>query len=414
MKNINRIFKNQLLTSGLVMVLGTNLYNGGQFVFHFLIGRFLGKASYGDIAAIISILGIIVLVQMALNLTIIKFIAAEKDDNKLKDFIKWINKISIIGAVISGFIILLCSPWIINFLNITQPAAAYLLGPLVGVFILVFVTRAILQGLLKFNQYVFSMLIESFSKIVLTIIFILLGYAIIGAVGAILISAVISYLFTIRYLAPYLKGKRGPTPDIKPLLKYSSSSLLQGFALTSMYSSDLILVKHFFSPEQAGLYAALAILGRIVFFGASPVSQVMFPLIAKKHSLRENYNSIFFLSVGGVFAFTAFITAIYYFFPQLPLGTLYGKSYLDGASLLWWYGLFMSFLAVAMLLTQFYLSVQKTWTAVLFIIAALFQLVIIWLFHPSLLSVIQTSAAISALLVLVLLLYFPYHKKYGK
>lgn len=411
MRKIADLFKNPFLSGSLVMIIGSNVYNGGQFVYHFLSGRFLGKAYYGDLAAIISILGIIGIVQLALSLTIVKFITAEKDDKKLVDFIKWIYRMSIWAGLIVGIIVSLISPLITNFLHIAQPLAVFLLGPIIFSFIVILTCRAVLQGLLQFNRYVVSLLIEAFVKLTLTVVLILLGFAVVGAVGAILIAVLCSFIFTRISLSPYLKGKRESNPDLKPLLKYSGFVLIQGLALTSMYSSDLILVKHFFSAEEAGLYAALAILGRVVFFGASPITQVMFPLISKRHSNDQDYKNIFYASVLLVVGLTAFVTLIYYLVPQIPLGVLYGKSFLDGTKLLWWYALFMSFLAVSMLLTQFYLSVHKTKVSLLFAVAAISQLVLIWFMHNSLLGVIQISIAVSALLVLALLLYFPYHRR---
>jgi hypothetical protein len=43
---------------------------------------------------------------------------------------------------------------------------------------------------------------------------------------------------------------------------------------------DIVLVKHFFSPTLAGLYAAVAMVGRVIFAFSSAVVNSMFPLVA--------------------------------------------------------------------------------------------------------------------------------------
>jgi O-antigen/teichoic acid export membrane protein len=43
---------------------------------------------------------------------------------------------------------------------------------------------------------------------------------------------------------------------------------------------DIVLVKHFFVPKEAGVYAAVAMVGRVIFAFSSSVVNSMFPLVA--------------------------------------------------------------------------------------------------------------------------------------
>ena len=43
---------------------------------------------------------------------------------------------------------------------------------------------------------------------------------------------------------------------------------------------DIVLVKHFFTPAMAGLYAAVAMVGRVIFSFSQAVVNSMFPLVA--------------------------------------------------------------------------------------------------------------------------------------
>ena len=53
----------------------------------------------------------------------------------------------------------------------------------------------------------------------------------------------------------------------------------------------LILVKHFFSPHDAGIYAGLSLIGRVIFFFSAPIASVMFPVIVQKYARKENYEN---------------------------------------------------------------------------------------------------------------------------
>ncbi len=242
----------------------------------------------------------------------------------------------------------------------------------------------------------------------------MLGYAIFGALTAFLIGIILAFIITTYMLKKYLFSSAMVKPDILPLIKYSSAVLVQGLALTSMYTTDLLIVKHFLSPEQAGLYAALAILGRVVFFGASPITHVMFPIIAKKHLNGEKYLGILYLSIALILAFALSITGFYFLFPDIPLGFLYGTNFLDGAPLLWLFAVFMTLLSIAMLLTQFFLSIGNVKSVYIFVLAAILQAGLVWLNHESLFVVVEMSIISAALLVLCLFVYFFYNSYLNK
>lgn len=405
---IKKILKNPFFTGSLIMVIGLNIFNVGQFVYHFLAGRLLGRAGYGDLAAILSILGIISIIQSAFGMTIIKFISGEKSKNGLANFIKWIYWWAIWIAIIVALITLLMSPFLGKFLNITYPVAVYFLSPIILFYILATTARSILQGLLQFGRYIISLLMEAVIKIPLSVVLILIGFSVSGAVLGLLIGIICSFIVARLFLSKYLSGKRGTKPLIIPFLKYSSATFIQGLALTSMYSSDLILVKHFFSPDLAGLYASLAVLGRIVFFGASPITHVMFPLVAKRYSEGDSHNHILYLSLICVGIISIFITLVFIFFPTFIINIFYGPSYIAGASILWWFAVFMTLLAFAMLFTQYYLSIGRTKIVWFFAAAAILQIILILFIHQTLLSVIQVSIISASLLVVSLFIYFLY------
>lgn len=401
--------KNPFFAGSLIMVIGTNLHNFGQFAFHFLAGRFLGRVQYGDLAVIISILGLVSLVQMSLGLTIVKFIAGERNKDKISNFSKWVYWWTVwVGAIIA-ILTLILTPLMIRFLNISYPLALYFLSPILLLYVLVNTGRSILQGTLAFGRYVISLVVEVGTKIVVTFILIFLGYRILGAVFGLIFGVLCSLVVTRASIAHYLSGRRGKRPNVAPLFRYSVPVFIQGLALTSMYSTDLILVKHFFSSDQAGIYASLAVLGRIVFFIGSPITNVMFPLVARKHSHGEPYHNIFYLSLVLVLCISLPIVLFYFLFPKIPLGILYGPQFLDGAPYLWWFGIFMGLLGASTLFVQFYLSIGKTKIVSLFVLAAVLQFILIWFIHPNLLSVIQVSIISAALLFLGFLIYFPYH-----
>ncbi len=392
------------------MFIGTNIHNVGQLIYHYLAINLLSKSHYGDLAAIISIFGLLAIVQQSLGLAIVKFIASEKDDKAANNLAKWVFFWSFWIAGGTAIFIFVLTPFLSEFLQITQARAIYLFAPVVFVAFISNTGRALLQGFIKFAHLAVSMIVEVVIKIVLTFTFIYLGYELFGAMAALFIAVVAGVVVVWFSLKNKISGNRKPMPDIKPLAKYSIPVLVQSIAVTSMYSSDILLVKHFFLPEIAGAYAALAKFGTIAMFAAAPVTHAMFPLVAKKHAGGEKYHKIFYLSLFFIVGLSSVIVLLYVVFGSMITQVLAPK-YLQESYLLWWFGLYMLLLGAAILFTQFYLSIGKTRIVWLFASAACLQIVLILLFHTTLINVIQVSIIVAALLVVSLSIYFPYHDK---
>ena len=63
----------------------------------------------------------------------------------------------------------------------------------------------------------------------------------------------------------------------RPAAGYLAVVLPSTLALAALLSTDVLLVKHFFPTRMAGEYAAVAALGRAIFWGATGVAAVLFP-----------------------------------------------------------------------------------------------------------------------------------------
>jgi O-antigen/teichoic acid export membrane protein len=217
-------------------------------------------------------------------------------------------------------------------------------------------------------------------------------------------------VFSVRRLL--VKPAMGNGIETREIIKYAIPVFFSTVAFTSLYTSDVLLVRHFLSAQEAGFYAALAVLGKIIFFAAGPVISVMFPLISEYHANGKKYLNLLALSLSLVLAICVGISLIYFLFPEVMVSLLFGNQYLPAAPYLFYFAVFLSLYALSSLLVNFYLSVKKVKTVVLPVIAASAQIVFIFLFHQSLSSVILVSIIILSLLFVGLLVYF--FLSYGK
>lgn len=402
-----------LFAGSFIMIFGSNAVSFLNYLYHVAMVRMLGPANYGELAAIISLIGLLGIIPGSLNLVIIKYVSSAKDDSEISALINWLKTKIFAGSLIFSFLILITSPLISSFLNINTLLYLFLVAITFFFSTQSLFNRSILQGLIKFKEMVMSMLAENGIKIVLSIFLVYLGFSVGGAMISFSIAALAGWFITNLFLN-YRNKHTEVKINIKQIISFTIPVLIQSFAITSLYSSDVILVKHFFSSYDAGIYASLSTLGKIIFFGAGPIGAVMFPLVSRKNAKKENHTRIFTYSFLATILLSVGVLFIYWFFPEVAIKLLFGTAYLKASGLLVWFGLFISLFTLSALLISYGLALGKTSIVFLPLVAAISQVIMIWFYHQSLFIVILISTVICTLLLLLLLIYLSFNKrKYG-
>lgn len=399
---------NRFFSASLLMITGNNIINLFNYIYHFVMGRMLGPTSYGELATLISLVGLLLIIPSSFGLAITRLVAIKSDNPKVKHTLKLIlQKTLLVGFVIS-LIFCLVSPVIASYLKISNIWFVIMIGVFFTFSLVSYVYKSILQGLLKFEKLILTTMGETFAKLILGVLFVYLGYGIFGALGAILLGAILGLIIAKQFVGNFLnfaKPAELKGENFKDLFLYSVPVTIYTIAQTSLFSADLILVKHFFPSFQAGLYAALSSLGKIIFFGAGPIIFVMFPIVSQRFARKENFSKIFFLSLAFTILVCSLVLIVYYLFPEMVIIASVGSQYLQAASILFLFGIFMSLISVSNLLINFMLSLKRTWVVILPTIAAILQIILINFFHSSLVEVIYISIGISFCLLVSLTIF---------
>lgn len=411
MKNkIKDIINNPLFFGSAVMVIGSNSINLLNYIYHLVIGRMLGPSFYGELASLISIMGLLGIIPGSLSLVIIKFVSGAKNDGEVTSLIGLLKTKIFQASLVFFIFIIIISPVLASFLHINKLSYLFLIALSSLFAIQTLLNRSILQGLLKFKEMILSVFLENSAKLLISVALVYLGFRVGGAMIAFVIAALLGWLFTNFYLKIQSKKEFNSSLNLRPMLLFTIPVLAQSLAVTSLYSSDLILVKHFFSSHDAGLYAALSTLGKIIFFGAGPIGSVMFPIVSKRHAAGFKVNRIFLYSFFATAAVSLSILIVYLLFPRFAVNLLYGSAYLESANLLIWFGVFMALFTLSSLLINFHLSLNRTKVVLLPLTAAIAQIAAIWFYHKSLFDIVLISIVVTALLLVSLLIYSIYER----
>ncbi len=377
-----------LLATGLISnVLG--------YLFQVYVGRALGPAGYGVYSSIISVLYILSIPSQTIQTSIARFVsifnrASEKEKiaSLLFASLKKLAKAGIIGLLL----IVLLSGSIASFLRISEPLPVALLGVLFFLGLMTPVVGGALQGVQRFWQMALAGIGGSVLKLAFAVFLISFGFGVSGAILALALAGAGGFLLYVFFLREFI-GLKKTKVDVGSIYAYSLPVLLTAVLLTVMSNADMILVKRYLDPLQAGYYAAVSLLGKVVFFASGPIVTVMFPKVSEVPQNPGNHRFLrdSFLYVGGI---SAILVAAYFTAPGFIVKSLFGSRFLDAAEYIGYMGIAIAFFSLLNLMVFYNLARGRTKFLYVLSAGTILEILFIAIYHPDLLAVIKILVAV--------------------
>jgi O-antigen/teichoic acid export membrane protein len=414
-KVISSIKDNKVLSGSFVMVIGGFFGSFTNYLYHLVIARQLGPLDYGLLDSLISLLYQLSIPLATITLVITKYVSLYKGQNRTKmieTFFWKINKKIFQIVPILIVLIIILTPTVTKFLHLPNPLLFIWIGLAFIFGIFSAIGKSFLQGLSKFIELSITGVIDGTTRLFFTVILLSFGFGLTGAIIPFFLSALISVAYLLFIEKELIRGdKKEKITEKKEILKFIFPVFLANIGATSMITSDIILARHFLNPIDAGYYSALSTLGKIIFFAATPVIGVIFPIISEHHAARKNTNKILLQGFGMILLIGLGIFIMFGIFPNVMVSMLFGVKYVG-------IGHFVFPMAIALLLytinyalINVFLAMKIVFPTVLLGLAAVLQIVLIFLFHQNIQQIINIFIFISALLLTVLLLYYAYVQK---
>lgn len=381
-KFIKKQYNSSLFRGGMIMFISSFGVGALNYIFNIIVARILDKEQFGAFSSLFSLLSIMLIIGGGLSLVIIKFSAvlyAKKDYPVLASFIRLL--FYYLGILSLGLMLLfgLASPFIYDFLKLESFGPLIILALALGLALTGSVGGSVLRGIQHFAQSSGSSLFGAIMKIVALLVFTLPFWPMSPVTGAMLsvpASAImmisLDLFFLRKILAKYNpKAPKIPHFEWRDVLIYSIPATVAVFGITMLNSVDVILARNYLSPEASGDYAALATLGKIIFFATSAIPMAMFPIVSARHAVNEPHRKMLFASFGIVVLMSLVAFGFYQFFPEFIINLLIGEKFLTIAPFLGKFALIMGMYSLVNVLVNYYLSIQKYTLSILPILASL-------------------------------------------
>lgn len=410
----------KLLSNSFVVFVGTIISSFCAYLFNMLMGRYLGPVQYGALTAISSMLSIITVISGAVFIVSMRYSGEFYNEGLIKvlrRFFAFLTKnLLIIGIFLFLLGILLTKP-IGHFFSISQ-STPLIIGFVSIIFgLLIVINRGFLQGAQRFLAIASLNVLEMGSRLLLGIFLVLIGFNLNGAISAMVLATAITYGISFISLNKVFKSKSSDSKstnfkfDKKEIINYTWPTLLASFFLAIAINVDIILVKHYFDPEIAGVYAAISTIAKIILYATSPIIGVMFPMVSEKKVKGDKHFKIFLFSLLLTLVGSLIILALYMIAPAKVILVLYGSKYISLYQLLPEAGLFIAFYTLSSLVANYFMVIKNFIFLIIFGLALALQITLIALYHPSLFHVVRILILTNGILFASLLIYYLYTKK---
>jgi len=177
---------------------------------------------------------------------------------------------------------------------------------------------------------------------------------------------------------------------------------------------DLILIKHFFTPIEAGYYSVAQMIGKIILFLPIPVIMVMFPKLTALQSQGRAEEGLPILRQSLMIALIFCGSAVFVglLFPSLTIKVVSGKAYLECIPLVKFFCINMSLFSFIFILLYYHLSSHRRGFLYPLFFFTIGQTGFILVFHKTLTQVLLVMG-ITAVCLFGINVYLAYHPKGG-
>ena len=381
--------------------------NGGNYLYNLVLGRLLGPAQFADAAVLITFLLVLSFIAMTYQLVTAKF-SVLLDNSVFRNFITIVYKQAFIVGVVLGLLIIVFAEQLMALFNTSSSTMFMIFGCGVPLYFLMSVNRGAFQGKKAYKSLSITYQAEMLSRLLITIGLILVFN--IQSSAVIAVGILLSFVFGLfPFKAKQLSFKKTVALESKYSKQIKNFFLLIAFyELTQIIinNSDILLVKHYFDPYEAGLYASLALIGRIVYFIAWMFVMLLLPAVVELKKEGKETASVLFKYVGYIAVISIVIVVTCVSFPELIINLLFGEQYVTMAPLLWKYAIATSMFAISNIFAYYYLSLDKYVPVIISGVFGMLQMVLVIFYHDSLEQVVHMQIVAMALLLAIQLVFF--------
>lgn len=299
-----RSLQGRIVSGSVILLAGSGLTTAINFAYTVAAARFLGPGGFGHVTVVYTILTLISAVTLSFQIITAKVVAQQCSPERKAAAYRGYNRAAWGCGILVTLLLLLFQRAIAGYLNLPDSNLVALLGIGAAFYVPLGSRRGYIQGSYGFRRLAINLVVEGVMRLGGSIVLVLLGLGVKGVIAANSAAIAVAFLTAASKL---------PQPAPNP--HHSSNALREMLQALVFFSGqvlinncDIVLVEHFFSATEAGLYSAVAMVGRVIFAFSSAVVNTMFPLVAGTREVERKDFKVIATSLLLVLGAGAFLT----------------------------------------------------------------------------------------------------------
>jgi O-antigen/teichoic acid export membrane protein len=394
----------RLLGGSAIMLLSSVFVGGMNLIYNFAVAHKLGAGQFGHASVIYTLLMLLSSITLSFQLVCSKYAARSSSVTERVAIYRLLHRWAWAAGIVVGAALALASSSVTRYLNLPTTEFIFLLAAGIVFYVPLGVRRGFMQGTYDFVPLALNFSLEVIVKLIGALVLTSAGFGVKGVVGAISASVVVAYFVGIPRKhhvpgnAPETSLRQGLGEGVQAITFFVGQVIINNL--------DIVLVKHFFDASTAGVYAAVALVGRVVYMLSWSVVSSMFPFSAGIRGDDKSARTVLSTALTLVALISTVFTLGAWLAPPGLWHLLLGSGFPAGgrgyySSLLVLYAVTTALYALGVVLMTYEISRKignVNWMQLGFSVAII---VGIYLFHGTLQSVITVQLVLMLLLLLV-------------
>lgn len=393
--------RGRLLNGSAIMLTALCILTLANFGYNIAVARILGPISYGHTTAVYTLLVLTSSVTLSFQILTAKLVAQRANAGEqvlaYREFHRW----AWAAGIFVSSVLLLFRNSITGYLNIPTPLLIVLLAIGTTFYVPLGARRGYLLGTCTFPRLGANLVLEALVRLFGSLAAMKSGLGVPGVIAANAAAVVVAYFFA----RPKLSQVQADAGDLSFDYREGLQAAVFFAGQVVINNCDIVVVKHFFSPGAAGLYAAVSMVGRVVFAFSWSIVNSMFPIAARASGRKEKDHGVLGLTLLMVGSTCLLFISSLRIAPASIWTHLFGAHFATVAAsdfrhLLILYALSTAVYSISVVLIAYEMSRRIANTG-------WFQLIIgaavvggIYMFHSSLAQVIWVQVVMMTILVI--------------
>ncbi len=325
------------------VLLGMSLVNAGNYAVNIIFGRYLDANALGDVVLITTCLLILGSLSVAIQFATARGVAdaASPTGTNERAVMRDARRLSIALGLAISLILVMTANYLSDLFKVGSSAPFWWLAAISPLLLIQGAQRGLLQGRDRTLRLTATFQSEMVVRLVVSWVALELGFGVDGVCAA-LFASVLASLATI---GPNPKRAEASAPVSIPS-RHSFASMMRP-ALVAQLSVmvftqvDVILVKARANPAEAGAFAIVVLIGRIVTFTTQAVSTPLLPAIVERVRRGRRASDLLGAAMGAILVVGVPLVVFTLLIPERVITILFGSQHIAAAPFLGLYALGM-------------------------------------------------------------------------